>query len=232
MMRKIEGFTVLAVIAAGLLVLASCDTMEAEPEDVLEPHAVGNRWVYLVSPFDLPLQDTLTMEIDREVRLRLNGRLVPSYAFRFHFNGQAFQPELERLWSSRVEGLYQIGAFAPSDTLLFEALAFPYPAQVGDTGTLIRYHLDYHREPPAWQITDTLVVQVISTNERVRTPAGVFLGCYVYKYHLPPPPDVGLGDDVYAHYAPGVGLVAQITRSPENFDHVKQHRLLYEYTIK
>lgn len=228
-MRCFERHIILCALAlTGLLVLAGCDTMTEEPEPriELEPHAVGNRWDYLLEYFSEP--DTFSLVLDRKVMLTFNDR--PRQAFiRHHFlNGHRIQPDLEFLYANGEDGIYQLGAFAPSDTILFESLAFPYPAQVGDTGTFIRYHLN-REEPRQWEITDTLTVEVISTDEQIETPAGTF-SSYLYKYYLPEE-CASVGNDIYVYYVLGVGRVAQIARSAADFEHVKERRMLYAYEI-
>ncbi len=159
-----------------ILLAASCSDKSTNPQPtgVLIPLAIGNQWQYAGTDYDSSYEigvDTVLLEIVKDT-------LIQNMTFYIVTADSVRDPEI--FWpSNQSDGMW---VFIPFDSTL--ALAFKYPASVGD-----------------WVIFENDSVVVVSTNASVTVPGGTF-SCYQYNTY-----SSGTGLEQIWYFSPNLGLV-------------------------
>lgn len=218
------------VLVAVSNLFAGCDFVDLiqhfENRSKLLPTQQGLRWKY-ENVYLGQLVDTLVTVIVDEVVLSLKSGHVQATLLSDSLNGFPLRPGTTFAWSNKSDGVYQHGAMTQNgDTLLLDNLVYPYPAEIGATGSLIRYT----HQPGAdtvWRLLDTLAVELVSKGTAIDTPAGRFDDTYEYVFTVPQ--DGALTTlDLHRYFVPGVGVVYQVAHSTGHPDRVKEIRTLME----
>lgn len=212
------------------LAIAGCDIFgtDEQSETVLQPLAVGNRWDMLL--YYGSSVDTFSIVIEEEVTVTNGDTYLNAFAQAYFFNGHPDPMGMKYLYANRPDGLYQIGVMTETDTLILNNLVYPYPADIGVTGSIIRYRYD-RWDTQEFEVFDTLTVELIDTARKIVTPVDTFAS-YVYKFYYPPSIHESVGANVYHYFVPGVGQVAQIVRNENIYEHIERKRLLFNYELK
>lgn len=198
-----------------------------DPATAIEPDRLCGYWIYMAGPASpYATDDTLRFEIRKHHNIAASSG--PAYTRIDYFNGLEVDRPGQYLFANRPDGLHIVGYITPEDSVFYDTLLYPYPARVGDKGAFVRAGRDPVTDE--LRIGDTLEVEVLATNTMLDTPAGSF-SAYHYRFLIPPPFDVAIGDYVDNYFAPGVGRIAQIVRSPSNTDHIKYRLTLDAYEL-
>ena len=218
------------IIALILLASIGCDTAEEkEPWEcaydpdpcVLVPLEVGNYWLYNHYWGDGSVMvDSVRKEVLGAEDVVIDGQSIRVYRYGIvplEIDNRIFAANLD-------DGLYKMGSVETGDVSWVKELAFPFPGQLGDVGSMDAYML---YEPEAV----TVIVELIDLEEELITPAGRF-NTIVYRYRFPPTDyELYKGGDVYVYFTPDLGIVAIIVkdRITNAFLH---YWLLIDYNIK
>ncbi len=169
-----------AIIGIGLLMciflVTSCGDKSTGPKKpgFLMPLAVGNQWEYAITDYDT---NSVVISVDTVLLEIVKDTLIQNMTFSIITANGVRDPEI--FWpSNQSDGVW---VFIPFDSTL--ALAFKYPASVGDRITFGQ---------------DSMVVAY--TNKSVTVPAGTF-PCYQYNQY-----SSGLLEQIWS-FSPNVGMI-------------------------
>lgn len=208
------------VVFSLIAVMASCDSSEVEqpPDPEIWPMAVGNFW-------ELRYADhTGRIEVTDSFKTP-SGETA--YVFRQFTNGDLILDGLGIMGSNTANGYVRLGQIQGQDTLYFEELNLPFPASVGDTGTVSALAPRPGEEPP-FAITGTTVYTVTAVDTSITTPLGEELTCSVYERI--DRDGVLYGIVIAEYYCTDVGLARFIRTREIDGTLVSDHQL-YEYNL-
>lgn len=193
-------------------------TTGSESNTIL-PLRVGNYWDYYHYQAGFPVSDSARWAVTKQF-LEGTTESDPSFFGLIWYSLDRSPPEGVSLYEVKEKGLYDRGISAPEDSIFASSLLYPYPAQLGALG----HRLNYGWEVDHYVVDDSTEVELIEIDSVFETPAGTF-STYVYRWFLPPPPDVGLGRWIYDYYAPGYGFVARESRRQLSLEIVHSWKL-------
>jgi len=193
----------IVVQLAGCKLLGPDDNLWACAYDddpcVLVPLAVGNYWDYILYGGDGTVRDSLDRkEISYARDFRIEGDSIHAYrlgSVAIALDQMAFAANLQG-------GLYKIGLVKAINPDPMKVLAFPFPAQVGDTGTMIGTWREDRRD-----IVGPITVELVDLFEWIETQAGIFR-TIVYKYRHPPPFYKPFDGHNYVYFRPGLAPIS------------------------
>jgi hypothetical protein len=169
--RAINSVSLLLLI----LLAASCDkSTNPKPPDVLIPLAIGNQWEYAITDYDT---NSVVISVDTVLLEIVKDTVIQNMTFYIITADGIRDPEI--FWpSNQSDGVW---LFILADSTM--ALAFEYPASVGDRITFGQ---------------DSMVVA--HSNASVAVPAATFQ-CYQYNQY-----SSNLLEQIW-YFSPNVGLV-------------------------
>lgn len=192
----------------------SCEKENPPPatchlEQELWPLKVGNRWTYLSSFFTLT--DTVVLGITGTFPLIIEGDTIIASKFSLiSVNGDP-NPDSNAatLYWNGPQGVYLCGSLAGEDTLIAQFFNPEFRCNVDSGDTWKVQRPVYSEQYPYNLMFEKQTYTLLSTNEEIATPAGIF-NCYVYQYTRADPTG---GEEPpyyfdYTYYiSPGKGLV-------------------------
>ena len=212
--------------------LAACmqatDPSQSIDTSVIRPLAAGNYWKYARWYISPNIADTFSVHITRKVPVTHEGKSFDAFTESVILSDGKL-PSWEWLYGNDDGGLYALGGIAPTDTFVLKTLHRKYPGKSGESWLV--FNLTYRlSSTKKFEILDTLMVDLLTTDELFETPAGTF-ECYVYRYTYDTGDDVFIKWDVLEYYAPGIGIVGEVFKSQFDGD-IKQKSVLIEYRVK
>jgi hypothetical protein len=201
--------------------------------DVILPLNVGNYWEFIDSTFSgdtLLVVDTSKVEITGKTFIEYQNNSYEVYFWSWYdqYTNPPVPSAQKWLIRNESDGLWEYGMLSDTDTLLLQNRHLKFPANVGDSWNIFAYLI----MDSTIQVSDTLVMECIATDQAFNTPIGTFQ-CYVYQYRwiitneslvaFTNPfkllvPDYRNGNtqtdtlDFVSFFAPNIGLVGQELR--------------------
>lgn len=224
----------------------------------IEPGDVGSYWKYKVFKHSQPIRyddDTLwtynnfssflfdfsdtKVSVWDSTKREIGGEFIVNIADSCFYTKAYFNKSLsyERqdtvfwLYWSGENGIYEMGGYSQTDTLLAKGLKTPYPIKRGDIwhGLSITYDgYIFNKEP-------SILRKCVAENEKLVTPYFTFDNCIVILDRRSPGEDVGGYDDYYFYYAPNIGLVCYVHNYTDPIYgswRIESVSIVYEYKIK
>ena len=188
MYSKLARYCIVILIAISPWFVASSTALAQT--NVIEPLAVGNKWTYRDSTifFGNVSTDTSIREIIGETTVTFQNQTYNVYILT---TGDGSSNEFVR---NESDGLWWLGAYNSSDTLVARYQLIKYPTGVGDKWTIPLYS-----DENEITIAGFFDFELRAVNQPYATPAGLFF-CNVYRLNY-------LTGPVDYYFAPNVGLV-------------------------
>ena len=206
----------LILIIALTFLIPNCSNLtdpEENDEKVIMPLSVGNEWIYEISYVSYNFHtgpDTMSFYTnnypDTSEQKVLNKKIIETQIgfVEVYAVGTDYWSDL-KFYSNTCIGLVQYRWDNQNEIYYASNLLAKYPADIGDT----------------WQYDGNQACQCISTNEKLKTPAGTFK-CYVYEVV-----DESASDNNHKrfYYAPNIGLIAYIWHSEIYISNDKEYEI-------
>ena len=203
-----------AILIAAFVI--GCDSIPREVEQKLVcthtpqygrlmPMELGNYWDYQEVFDEDRIADTTRFSLFTEINIPGYLDSYRVFGGRWYNLGDTPSNRIE-LWSNQGDGIHRSGIIALGDTLSEDFLGFPFPA-TPDT-KVYWYAYQKNETTGEFEKRDSTLVELISTDEIIDTPAGQF-SAHAYRYATKPPvDDVSYGSIIYWHVVPALGIVA------------------------
>lgn len=228
-----SGF--LAVLLFSVLSIPGCNNSnpvnsEEPPPGVLVPLAVGNYWAYELAYYingqPNGLTDTSTVRIIADTNLTYEGITHKATVRDLLHNKSNTISEAKWFEWYGEDGLYILGGFSDTDTLITKFLELKYPVNVCESWEVPR--LVYHVGFKKFMFTDTLTYTCVAKDSLFETSNESF-NSYVFHYKRRIQEDVLAISDFYLFYTPALGLVGL---ERKDWGVLKERLSLYDYKVK
>jgi hypothetical protein len=198
------------------------------------PLSVGNSWqtvryTYIGDKIVTGLTDSARTSIIADMMVSVSGEQYMASVEAGYYPVESNSPQdLKWLYWNGKDGLYMLGGFSSSDTLIKKVFLLKYPASPGDTWTVP--HIVFDSYLNKFVIKDSTNYDCVATNQELSVPCGTF-SCYVYHFRMKPASDVVEEWDYYQYHAPQIGLIGTIVKS--SIDSTTKFKiLLYKYNVQ
>jgi len=236
---------------------ADCPDTLALSENLLMPGKVGSYWKYKFyaynkirhhendsmwsykdfNSFGISFSDT-SLIIRDSTKRKIANSLTVHYG-NYYYNVNAYNnnslsyeqtDNLHWLYWIGQEGIFEMGGYDDTDTLISKGLKFPYPLKKGEKweGQFTYYESSFKVEP-------TILSECVADNEKLVTPFFTAESCYVILTRVRQSEDVVSYYDYYSYYVPNRGLVCQVEKGT-SYDNrswsIESILIEYEHFVK